>query len=112
MEFKKASDKIWLEDENGREIAVIDFPAEEENVVNITHTLVDDSLKGQGIAGKLTQAAAEQLRSEGKKAVLTCSYAVKWFGNHPEYRDILADPEKEERKAAELGGPACGIRRK
>lgn len=111
MDFKKAADKIWMEDENGREIAVIDFPAEKENVVNITHTKVDDSLKGQGIAGKLTREAAEQLRAEGRKAVLTCSYAIKWFGSHPEYRDVLEDPEEEDRKAAELAGPACGIRR-
>ena len=111
MEFKKAVDRIWLENEEGKQIAVIDFPAEKDNVVNITHTVVDESLKGQGIAGKLTQEAAEHLRAEGRKAVLTCSYAIRWFGNHPEYRDVLANPEEEEKKASELGGPACGIKR-
>lgn len=35
------------------------------------------------------KAAAEQLRSQNRKAVLTCSYAVNWFGKHPEYEDVV-----------------------
>lgn len=70
-------------------MAEVTFPDIDENTVNINHTYVDDSLRGQGIAGQLMEAAAGQLRSQGKKAVLTCSYAVAWFGKHPEYNDIV-----------------------
>ena len=111
MEFKHAENKIWLENEAGKEIAVIDFPEERPGVVNIVHTQVDGCLQGQGVAGKITQAAADRLRKEGRKAVLSCSYSIRWFGMHPEYADILADPEAEAEKAQMLGGAACGIRR-
>lgn len=110
MEYKVNEEKMWMEDENGKEIALVEFPSVSEGVVNIAHTEVDPSMGGQGIAGKITKAAAEHLRQEGLKAVLTCSYAIKWFAGHPEYADVLADPEAEEKKAAALAGPACGIR--
>lgn len=54
---------------------------------------------------------AEHLRETGKKAELACSYAPRWFSDHPEYADVLDDPEKEAQKASSLSGPACGLRR-
>ncbi len=111
MGFEFSKNRIWMEDAQGRTIAEIDFPEESTGVVNITHTFVDNSLRGQGIAGRITQAAADQLRSEGRKAVLSCSYAVKWFDEHPEYADVLADAEAEKERAKMFGGPACSIKR-
>ena len=99
MEFKSDQAKTWLEDENGKQIALLDHPEVRPGVVNIVHTEVDPSLGGQGIAGKITQAVAEKLREEGLKAELTCSYAIRWFAKHPEYADVLADPDKEKQKA-------------
>lgn len=111
MKFKENDHKIWMEDEKGKVIAEIDFPEVGENTVNITHTEVDPSLGGQGIAGKLTEAAAKKIQASGKKAELSCSYAIKWFGKHDEYREILADADAEEQKAQEVAGPACSIQR-
>ena len=111
MEFKSDKSKTWLEDDNGKQIALLDHPEVRPGVVNIVHTEVDPSLGGQGIAGKITQAVAEDLCKKGLKAELTCSYAIRWFAKHPEYADILADPDKEKQKADMLAGPACGIKR-
>ena len=111
MKFKSNEAKTWLEDENGKQIAVLDHPEVRPGVVNLVHTEVDPSLGGQGIAGKITQAVAEKLREEGLKAELTCSYAIRWFAKHPEYADVLADPDQEKQKADMLVGPACGLRR-
>lgn len=91
MELKKESNRIYLENPEGKTIAEITFLERDNGVVEIDHTLVDDSLRGQGIAGKLVQQAADQLRAEGKKAVVTCSYAMKWFQKHPEYQDLLIE---------------------
>ena len=110
MDFKTEKNRTWLEDESGKQIAILDHPEIRKDVVRLTHTEVDPSLGGQGIAGKITQFVADKLRSEGQKAELSCSYAVKWFAKHPEYADILADPKAEAEKAAILAGPACGIR--
>ena len=53
MDFKKSSDRIWLEDAQGKEIAFVSFPAKSEQTVEIDHTVVDGSLRGQGVAGAL-----------------------------------------------------------
>ena len=111
MEFKSDKNRTWLEDENGRQIALLDHPEVRPGVVNLMHTEVDPSLGGQGIAGKITPAVADSLRDQGLKAELSCSYSIKWFSKHPEYADVLADPELEKQKADALAGPACGLRR-
>ncbi len=107
--YQMTKDKIWLENEEGKTVACIEFPEFETGKVEVTHTIVDPELQGQGIAAELTKAMAEQLKKEGKKAELTCSYAVKWFYKHKEYAEVLLDPEAEYQKAEEQTGMACGL---
>lgn len=109
MNFTYDKNRIWLANETGEAIAFVDFPEFEPGKVEVTHTVVDPSLRGQGVAGKLMEALAGQLAEDGRKAELTCSYAIRWFTKHPEHRDLLIDPEAE--KAASLMGDACGIPR-
>lgn len=109
LDFKEIKDKIWLESEDGKTIAYIDFPEFEPGKVEVTHTIVDPSLQGKGIAGELTKKMAQKLIAEGKKAELTCSYAVKWFAKHREYEAALINPEAEYEKAGSQQGMACGI---
>ena len=90
MEFQETNGRIWVENEEGRLVAEITFPETRPGVADVDHTFVDASLRGQGAAGRLVEAAAAQLRRRGMKAVLTCSYAKKWFGDHPEQGDLLA----------------------
>ena len=89
MEFQRENGRIYAE-RDGKLIAEITFP-EENGVAVIDHTFVDDSLRGQGVAGRLVRAAADQIRSENKKARAVCTYARAWFDRHPEERDLLAD---------------------
>ena len=88
MDFIYQPNRIYAADETGKVVAEVTFPSRSENVVEITHTFVDDSLRGQGIAGQLMAAVVEKLRNEQKKAFLSCSYAVKWFESHPEAADV------------------------
>ena len=88
MKFSQQPGHIFARDENGTLLAEVTFP-EREGVAVINHTFVDDSLRGQGVAGQLLQAAADTLRREGRKARPTCSYAVHWFATHPEEQDLL-----------------------
>ena len=111
MEFTYDKNRIWLANEDGDAIAFVDFPEFEPGKVEVTHTVVDPSLRGQGVAGKLMEALADRLSKDGRKAELTCSYAIKWFAKHPELQDLLIDPEAEAQKAAGLTGNACGIPR-
>ena len=74
--------------ENGKVLAEIDYPACEGGV-EICHTFVDDSLRGQGVAGQLMRRCADELRRTGRKARPTRSYAQAWFTKHPEESDLL-----------------------
>lgn len=89
MEFIKENNRIYIENESKQVIAEVTFPELKENVVNLNHTFVDGSLRGQGVAGKLVEAAAIEVRQNNKKLIPTCSYAVHWFETHKEYEDII-----------------------
>ncbi|KAF5047328.1 GNAT family N-acetyltransferase [Sedimentibacter saalensis] len=89
MEFKHEKSRIFLNNEEGKTIAEVTFPETSDNTVDINHTFVDGSLRGQGVADKLLSELAQELKSKNKKAVATCSYAVGWFEKHPEYEDLL-----------------------
>lgn len=89
MNFIYEQNRVYLTNASGKMIAQVTFPAVDGGTVNIDHTFVDDTLRGQGMAGKLMEAAARHLRETGRHAVLSCSYAVKWFGQHPEYADVI-----------------------
>ena len=75
-------------DESGRLLAEVTFPVS-GGVANINHTYVSEALRGQGAAAQLLEAAVAKLRADGLKAGPTCTYAVKWFSEHPEESDLL-----------------------
>ena len=112
MTYKSENNKTWIEDDNGKQIAILEYPEVKPGLVNIVHTEVVPEMNGQGLAGKITEYVAKELRKQGIKAELTCSYSIKWFSKHSEYNDILSDPEAEAKKTVQLAGPACGIQRK
>ena len=88
MEFQHERERIFALDEQGKLVAEVTFPVS-EGVADIDHTFVDQSLRGQGVAGQLLEAAVRQIRAEGLRAKATCSYAVKWFEEHPDQSDLL-----------------------
>ena len=60
-------------------VASISFEEINDDTYNISHTYVDESLRGQGIASKLVEMAVEEINNRGKKVVASCSYAKKWL---------------------------------
>lgn len=102
MDFKENAEKIWLENEEGKVIAYVEFP-EISGTANVMHTVVDSSLRGQGIAGKLMKALVAKMGKENRKLMLTCSYAVDWFNKNRDYENVLADAEAEYAKAVNKG---------
>lgn len=109
MDFKESKEKIWLENEEGKTVAFVEFPEFEPGKVEVTHTVVDKSMGGRGIAGKLMEAMAKMLSADGRKAELTCSYASAWFDKHREYDELLIDPAAEHVKAKEIARNACQV---
>jgi uncharacterized protein len=51
---------------------------------DIQHTVVPPEMEGQGLGGKLVQAAVDYARDEGLDLVVTCPFAKKWLAKHPD----------------------------
>lgn len=90
MEFIHNSNAISVYNENGETIAIVAFPQNEDGNVVVNRTFVGQSLRGQGIAGKLMEELVKNLEKTNRKAVPTCSYAVTWFEKHPQHSALLA----------------------
>jgi predicted GNAT family acetyltransferase len=84
MKFVHKENEIVGYDENQKEVAKVTFPSIGGNMVDVDHTVVDESLKGQGVAGKLMEEVAKDMKETNRKAKLSCSYAVAYFARHPE----------------------------
>lgn len=75
MDFKINENGIDGINEEGKVMAQITYSKIEDGVYNIDHTFVDESLRGQKIAGKLVEMAIEEIKKKNAKVVATCSYA-------------------------------------
>lgn len=96
MKFQYEAERIYAQDETGKLMAEVTFPVK-DGVANITHTFVDDSLREQGVATQLLEAAVQSIREQKLKAKLSCPYAIKWFESHSEHFDLLywsCDPNR------------------
>lgn len=87
MEFIYGPERIYAEDAQHKVIAEITFPCK-DGVADINHTFVDESLRGQGVAGQLVQAAVDSILKSGSRIKATCPYAVSWLAKHPEYETV------------------------
>lgn len=56
----------------------------------LTHTEVPPALQGQGLAGRLVQAALDWARAEGLRVQPRCSYVAAYMRRHPQTQDLLA----------------------
>lgn len=74
---------------NGERVAEITWLLRED-VMNMDHTYVSDVLRGQGVAQKLLNAAADYARENNYKMNAICSYVVSAFEKSDAYDDIKA----------------------
>jgi predicted GNAT family acetyltransferase len=89
QEIKKGKNNFYLGEESNP-LASISFALADDDKIIIEHTVVSDSLIGQGIGGQLVSKVAEYARGENKKVIPHCSYAKKVMTQNNEYADILA----------------------
>ena len=89
LKIIEKENEVYILNDEGDEIAYITFPKVKDNVVVINHTFVDDSLRGLGIAGKMMDRVYSIIKQSGRKALLTCSYAIKYFEKNEDKQDIL-----------------------
>ena len=90
MGYVMERDRVQVLDDSWNVLAEVTFPQVEPGIVEIDHTFVDESLRGQGVAGELLGRAVASIAASGYYARPTCSYAVSWFEKHPEHAGLLA----------------------
>ena len=73
--------------------AEMTYSREGDSSMNIDHTQVDESLRGEGVAEKLLDAAVEFARENGLQVMATCPYAKKKLERNEDYADVYAGNE-------------------
>ncbi|MER2108167.1 MAG: GNAT family N-acetyltransferase [Solibacillus sp.] len=61
-----------------------------DGVMHMDHTYVSNELRGQGVAKKLLDEAANYAREQDYKMNALCSYVVAEFEKSDEYNDVKA----------------------
>lgn len=62
-------------------------------VRDLRSTVVAPEHSGQGIASALVRFALDDVRASDLRILPTCWFVRGWIQRHPEYRDLLADPD-------------------
>jgi len=68
---------------------VLDYAARPDGTVDLQHTVVLPSHRGQGLAAQLVQGALDDVRARGGQALASCGYVQSWLPEHPEYQDLI-----------------------
>ncbi|MDR7131415.1 putative GNAT family acetyltransferase [Algoriphagus sp. 4150] len=76
-------------EEGGRRAAEMVYVMAGPKKMIIEHTEVDESLKGQGIGGKLLDELVGFVRKEEIKVIPLCPFAKAMFQKKEELRDVL-----------------------
>lgn len=68
-------------------LSKLDYLQDKDTFV-ITHVGVHPELRGQGVAGKLTQAGLEFAKAKSLRVIPMCSYAAAYIRRHPQYAEL------------------------
>lgn len=91
MDWKYEVGRIFSLAENGELLAEVNYKTVGNGEVNIYHTYVSNSLRGQGVAGEMMKLLANELKEQKLKATASCSYAHSWFlKNRVENEDVIS----------------------
>ena len=60
-----------------------------DRLVVFTHTEVEPQYEGQGVGGRLVQAALDDVRSRSLHVLALCPFTKAWIERHPDYQDLV-----------------------
>lgn len=72
----------------GDALAVCEY-SRSGDVIDLHHTFVPDSLRGQGVAAILAEEALQYAKAHALRVVPSCSYIDTYIRRHPEYSVLL-----------------------
>jgi uncharacterized protein len=68
--------------------AVVDYRLLDDGTLDLRRTFVTESLRSEGLAGKVVRAALDWARENDRKIIATCPYVSRFLERHPEYADL------------------------
>jgi predicted GNAT family acetyltransferase len=68
-------------------LSKLDYIQDKDTFV-ITHVGVHPDLRGQGVAGKLTQAGLEFAKAKSLRVIPMCAYAAAYIRRNPQYAEL------------------------
>ncbi|MHC5794682.1 GNAT family N-acetyltransferase [Lacisediminihabitans sp. FW035] len=73
---------------DGVEVGLTDYQLVDRDI-HITHTEIDPSMRGAGLASEMVQGVLDAIRTETDyRVVAECPYVVTWLSRHPEYQEL------------------------
>lgn len=81
---------------NGEKLGSAEY-TDQGNRTTFTHTVVDPSLKGQGMGSKLVHDALSEARARGRRIVPVCEFVAAYVRRHPEWESSVDWPDASPR---------------
>lgn len=75
-------------EQEGKVVAEMTYSRVNDKLIIVDHTLVNDSLAGQGVARSLLDALVAWARTSSTKVLATCPYAIAQFNKDPSIADV------------------------
>jgi predicted GNAT family acetyltransferase len=88
-QFVEEEKRIVIQDQNNNEIGEITFIRSGRDKIIISHTGVEESHRGQGLAEQLVAKLVEKAKDENIKIIPLCPFAKIEFERKPEYWEVL-----------------------
>ncbi len=85
--FLKQNGKFYIKHEK-LVLGYIEF-LDKDNIISINKVVVEESYRGQGIAGKLMEQIVNVSDEENKKINPVCPFAVSWFEKNKNFSHVL-----------------------
>jgi uncharacterized protein len=73
---------------DGEVVGFADYRESGGSVV-LPHTVIDPSMRGQGLGDVLVRGVLDDLRGGGQAVVPSCWFVAEFIEGHPEYKDLL-----------------------
>ncbi len=82
--------EVWIDGY----LSKLDYIQDDKNFV-ITHVGVYPELRGQGVAGKIVEAALQYAKQKSLRVVPMCSYAAAYIRGNPQYLELTSQDRSE-----------------
>ncbi len=83
-----AANRFVLTNDGGE--AVLDYREIDATTLDYFRTFVPTSMRGGGIASRLTEYALLYAREHGLKIIPTCPFIATYIERHPEFAPLIA----------------------